>query len=67
MSVHFADFISFFLNTHENEIIWSQWDQIISFYVIFKNGGGRGRSGEPPEPTIDLLLNQGFIQQGATC
>ena len=31
VGVHFADFISFSQISHENEIISSHWDQIISF------------------------------------
>ena len=38
----FADFISFSSISHENEIIWSHLDQIISFSYIFKNAGGEG-------------------------
>ena len=30
---------------HENEIIWSHLDQIISFHGIFKTGGGGGGGG----------------------
>ena len=32
----FVDFILFFLNIHENELIWSHCHR------IFKNGGGEG-------------------------
>ena len=41
MGVRFADFISFFFISHENEIIWSQ-TILFHFHRIFKNGGGGG-------------------------
>ena len=40
--VRFADFISFILISHENEIIWSPGEQILHFNRIFKKGVGKG-------------------------
>ena len=47
--VRFAGSISYFSYimyiSHENEIIWSHRDQIISFHWTFKNGRRRGDGG----------------------
>ena len=37
--------------SHESEIIWSHWDQIISFSWDIKWGGG-----DSSEPPLDLPL-----------
>ena len=42
--------------SHENEIIWSYRDQIISFYRISKNGWHGAGSSAPPEPKLDPPL-----------
>ena len=47
--VRFADFISFFLNITETKLF--------HFHGIFKNGGQRGGSDEPPEPPLDPPLS----------
>ena len=56
--VHFAHFISFFLN-----IPW-KWNNLVSLrpnYFIFmgylRTGGGSGGSSEPPEPPLDPPLS----------
>ena len=46
--VRFANFISFFLKSDENETIWS----------VFKKGRRGGGSSEPSEPHLDLALAQ---------